>query len=227
MTIKLEAKKREITGKKVYSLRQANKIPAVLYGHGTINQNLELDYIAFEKVYQEAGENTIIDLILDGAVPLKVLIAEVQSDPIKGRFFHIDLQQIRMDEKITTAVELKFVGESKSVKEDGGVLIHNLSEIEIRCLPSDLIHEIEVDISSLEKFNDVIIIKDLKLPKNIEIIGHEAEDVVAMVAAPKVEVEEEKPVEPVVEGEGESQPAEAEKPVQDGQLAKKDKLQQK
>ncbi|MFA4871613.1 MAG: 50S ribosomal protein L25 [Patescibacteria group bacterium] len=221
MTIKLEAKKREITGKKVYSLRQANKIPAVLYGHGTANQNLELDYIAFEKVYREAGENTIVDLILDGAVPLKVLIAEVQSDPIKGRLFHIDLQQIRMDEKITTAVELKFIGESKSAKEDGGVLIHNLSELEIRCLPADLIHEIEVDISSLEKFNDVIIIKDLKLPKNIEIIGHEAEDVVAMVAAPKVEVAEEKPVEPVVAVEGESQPAEAEKPTPDGQSAKK------
>ena len=72
MTIKLEAKLREITGKKLFTLRQAGKVPAILYGHGIKNINLELDYNNFEKVLKEAGESTLIDLSIDGKEIVKV-----------------------------------------------------------------------------------------------------------------------------------------------------------
>ncbi|MEK7653388.1 MAG: 50S ribosomal protein L25 [Patescibacteria group bacterium] len=198
MTINLAAKTRTLLGKKVDQLREAGKIPAVLYGHGVKNLNLELGYNEFEKIFKEAGESTIIDLSIDGGAPTKVLISDIQYEPVKNRISHVDFHQIRMDEKINAKVALNFIGESKAVKEDGGVMLHIISELEIRCLPKDLIHEIEVDISPLVDFNAVISVKDLNLPANLEVIGHELEEVVAKVAKPKAE---EEPVAAPAEGE--------------------------
>ena len=200
MAITLIAKKRELTGKKLASLREGNKIPGVLYGHGIENQNLEFDYNTFEKVYQEAGENTLIDLSIDDAKPIKVLIADFQHDSVSDRFIHIDLQQVRMDEKITANVTLNFIGESRLTKEEEGTVIHNFTELEIKCLPGDLLHEIEVDISKLETFDDIITIKDLNVPENVEIL-HDEEEVVATIAPPKVEEEPIPVVEETTEGE--------------------------
>ncbi len=191
MTLKLDAKKRELTGKKATLLRQNNKIPAVLYGHGIKNENLELDYITFEKVYNEAGESTIIDLAIDNQQPLKTLISDLQHDPIKNRISHVDFLQIKMDEKIHAHIQIKFVGESKIVKEDGGLLVHNITEVEVKCFPGDLIHEIDVDVSQLQNFDDAITIKDLPIPKTIEILHHEPADVVVLATKPKEEKIEE------------------------------------
>ena len=210
MTLKLDSKVRTIVGKKVSQLRKSAKIPAVLYGHGTANQNLELAYNDFEKIYKEAGESTIIDLAIDGGETVKAIISDLQHDPVKHVISHVDLRQVRMDEEIEAAVALKFIGEPKIIKEDGGSLVHNLTEVEIRCLPGDLIHEIEIDVSALASYDDVITIKDLPLPANVEIVGHEPEDVVAMVAKQREE-KEEVVVAPVVEGAApEGQPASGE-----------------
>src|SRR3989338_10117933 len=190
MTLKLSAQIRNLLCKKVGAVRQGGKIPAVVYGHGLANKNLELDYNAFDKVFKEGGESTIIDLDIDGEL-LKVLISDVQYDPVKDLYNHVDFHQIKMDEKINANVELKFIGESKAVKELDGVLVHNISELEIKCLPGDLVGEIEVDISKLNTFDDVVTIGDLNVSKNIEIIGHELTDVVAIVSRPREEEKEE------------------------------------
>ncbi len=209
MTLKLEAKTRKDLGKKAELLRQSGKIPAVIYGHGKENQNLEVDYIKFEKVLNEAGESTLVDVSIDGDASVKAIIADVQREPVKGRIIHADLHQVNMKEKINANVQVEFTGESKAVKEDGAILIHNISEVEIHCLPGDLMSEIIVDISSLKEVGDVITIKDLKIPASVEILHHEPEDVVALVAAPKEEKEEAPVVTPT---EGEAVPAaEAEK----------------
>ncbi len=200
MTLKLSANLRENLGKKAAYVRQGGKIPAVIYGHKTANQNLELNYVEFEKVLAAAGESTILDIIVDDKAPLKALISEVQHEPVSGRIRHVDLHQINMNEKINANVEIKFIGEARIVKEDGGIVMHNINEIEIRCMPADLIHEITVDVSILKDFDDVITIADLQLPSNIEIIDHEPADVVAIAAKPKVEAVE-VPVAVAVEGE--------------------------
>lgn len=207
MTLQLKAEKRTVLGKKNFALRKQGGIPAVLYGHGSENQNLSLDGAVFEKAFKEAGENTIIDLIIAGQAPVKVLIADVARQALKNSIEHVDLKQIRMDEKITAQVDLKFTGEAKPVKEDGAIFVHNISEVEILCLPGDLIHEIEVDITKLEKIHDAILIKDLPVPASVEITGHEPDDVVATLVPPKAEKKEE----PAVPAEGEA-PAEGAKP---------------
>jgi large subunit ribosomal protein L25 len=201
MTIKLAAQERTTLGKKLFRLRAERKIPAVVYGHGSENKNLELDYNTFEKAYNEAGESTLIDLAIGDQEALKVLIADVQLDPVRHRFTHIDFQQVKMDEKITATVELKFIGESKAVKEDAGVMVHSISEVEIECLPGDLIHEIKVDVSALATFDDLITIKDLNIPEKVKIIGHESDEVVATVNPPREEKEEAPQPVAAIEGE--------------------------
>jgi len=202
MTLKLSANLRENTGKKAAYVREAGKIPAVIYGHKTENQNLELNYVEFEKVLEKAGESTILDVVVGDKEPLKALISDVQYAPVSGRINHVDLHQINMKEKLNANIELKFVGESRIVKEDGGIVMHNIHEIEVRCLPTDLVHEIIVDVSSLDNFDDVITIADLKIPATLEVIDHEPEDVVAIAAKPKVEVEELVVVAPAEGAEG-------------------------
>ncbi len=186
MTLKLKADLRTKLGKKSRITRSEGKIPAVVYGHGLENKNLELDYTSFDKVFKAGGESTIIDLNINDEL-LKVVVADVQYDPVKSNYSHVDFHNVKMDEEITASVELNFIGEARMVKESGGVLVHNISEIEIKCLPGDLVGEIDVDISKLDTFEDVITIADLVISSKIEIIGHEPTDVVAMVSRPRAE----------------------------------------
>lgn len=201
MTLKLSANLRQDLGKKSTHVREAGKIPAVVYGHKINNLNLELNYVEFEKVLSAAGESTIIDVAVGNQEPLKAIISEVQYEPAKGRILHVDLHQINMKEKINANVPIKFVGESRAVKEEDGVLVHNISEVEIRCLPADLLHEIIVDVSKLNSFDDTIEIKDLNIPASVEILHHQPEDVVALAAKHREEKIEEPVVVAPVEGE--------------------------
>lgn len=196
MTLKLKAKLREKLGKKSAQVRAEGNVPAVLYGHKIDNVNLEINYIDFEKALKEAGESTLIDLSIDGKEPVKTIISEVQVQPGKGRYIHADFHQINMKEKIHATIQLKFIGESRAVKEDGGVVVHNISELEVKCLPSDLVHEIIVDISNLNDFDDTISVQDLPLPKGLEVLHHEPGNIVVTIARPKAEVVEE-PIAPV------------------------------
>jgi len=190
MTLQLNAKIREFLGKKVVQVRQAGKVPAVVYGHNQKNLNLEVDYVEFEKILQKAGESTLLNITVEGQEPIKAIIADVQYETIKNRISHVDFHQVNMKEKIHANVTLDFVGESKLVKEDGAMIIHNISEVEVKCLPGDLIHEIKVDISGLNTFDNVIAVKNLIIPKGIEIVHHDPEDIVVSVAEPREEKEE-------------------------------------
>ena len=202
--ISLQANLREEKGKQVNKLRRANKLPAILYGHDIKNVELCLDYRDFEKVYKKAGGSSLVDLQVDKQKPVKVVIQDVQKDPVSDKYIHIDLRQVKMTEKISAEVVLKFVGESKAVKEAGGILIKNLDAIKIESLPQDLVAEIEIDISSLDTFDDIIRIKDLKLPTGI-VVKEKSDEVVANVQPPRTEEElkslEEAPEEKVEEVE--------------------------
>ncbi len=199
-TITLNATTRTIKGKQVKQLREEKKLPAVVYGKHEKNHDVTLDAGEFEKAFRKAGESTLVDLVVDGAAPLKVLIQDIQRDPILDRPVHADLRRVNMKEKLTLKVHLKFVGEAPAVKEQGAILVKNLAEVEIRCLPTDLVHEILVDLQTLKNFNDAIRVKDLPVNKGIEIMRR-AEDIIVIANEPISEEElkamEEKPVEDV------------------------------
>ncbi len=189
MEFKLKAEKREKNEK-----LSADFIPAVLYGNGIESQSLKVKKVDFEKAFSLAGESNLIDLDFgNGAV--KVLVKDLQRDVLKYTFSHIDFYQVNMKEKINTEIPLHFVGEAKAIKELGGMLMKEINELEIECLPNELVDHIDVNISVLNTFDDVIKVSDLSLPVGLKLMHHHNDDVVAMVVEPKSHEEEVKPAE--------------------------------
>lgn len=180
----LSAASRQQTGKQVKTLREQGNIPAVLYGHNIEPKNITLKYTDFEKVYKQAGESTLVDLKVDEAAPVKVLIQDYQLDPRINQFLHVDFHQVNMKEKIHTDIPIEFIGEAPAVKNLGAVLIKNMDSFEVECLPQDLVHEIKVDLASLKEFDDSIHVSDIKAPEGIT-IKNVADDVIALVQAPR------------------------------------------
>jgi large subunit ribosomal protein L25 len=184
----LKATVRKELGKKVNVGRKSGMIPAVLYGKGVGNDNLWIKALDLKRLLNKSGESVIINLEVEGGKKYSVLINEMQKNPVSEDYIHVDFYRVKMDEAIETEIELIFVGESKAVKEAGGVLVKSLDKLKIKCLPKDLPSHIDVDISSLDTFDDHIAIKDLKINPAIE-IKIDLETVVASVAPPRSEEE--------------------------------------
>jgi len=215
--VKLTATKRDVFGRKTNKGRKEGLIPAVVYGRGIKSESLWVNKLDFERLITKSGESTMIELEIDGKNdPLRrssseasrnVIIYETQEDPVRGNYTHIDFFQVRMDEEIETEVELVFIGEENApaVKELGGVLVKNMDSVTVKCLPAYLPSEIEVDVTSLNTFEDRITISDLKISDKVE-IDLEPETVIALVSPPRSEEEltqlEEKVVEDVTKVEG-------------------------
>jgi len=200
----LSVKIRKDLGKKVKTLRKRGIIPGVLYGPKIkTTQPLELDEKEFEKTYQEAGESSLISLEVVGQVGKKekylVLIHEVAKDSLTEKPIHVDFYQPKLEEEVKVTIPIIFEGESPAVKDLGGTLVKNISELEVKALPQKLPHEIKVNISQLKSFEDNILIKDLRLPEGVK-LSRAPEEILAFVARPKrIEEELEKPIEEKVE----------------------------
>jgi len=188
MDLKLSAQIREKNEK-----LSIDFIPAVLYGKGVETVSLKIKRVDFDRVFTAAGESNLISLDFGSGV-VKVLVKDLQRDVIKHTFTHIDFYQVNMKEKIKTEIPLHFIGESKAVKELGGMLMKEMDAIAVECLPTDLVDHIDVDISSLNTFEDSIRVSNLNIPQGLEVAYHNAEDMVAVVVKPKAVVEEQ-PVE--------------------------------
>ena len=189
-------------------LRKQGVLPMVLYGDKIKNLSLQADRKEFEKIYKQAGESSLISLEIEGqasgepAEPkdkFLALIHDIQKDPITGDFIHIDFYQPSLTEETEAKIPLVFIGSALAEKELGGTLVKNITEIEVKALPKNLPHQIEVDIEPLKTFDDNILIKDLKVPEGVKILK-EPDEIVTSVSEPeKVEEELEKPVEEKVE----------------------------
>lgn len=174
---------------KVKDLRKSNIIPAEFYGKGVENKSLQVDYQTFRRLFRQAGGNTVLQLDVDGGKEkLSALIHAVDYHPVTDDIIHIEFINVRMDQEIHANVPLTFVGQAPAVKEAGGVLIHNLDQIEVKCLPKDMVHDIEVNIEPLVDFTVSIHVSDLKVPAGITVMNA-PEEVVVSVVAPRIEVE--------------------------------------
>ena len=179
----------------VQDKKQVNSyIPAVIYGRNIKNQNLLINENDFNHIYSIAGESNLINLEINNKPPVKVLVKDVQKNPIKDNFIHIDFYKVDMNKKITAEIPLNFIGESKAVKELGGMLVRNMDVIEIECMPNDLVNNINVDLSTLNLLNDVIYISDLKLSDGLKMISEINKVIISVVEPIKEEeaAEEEK-----------------------------------
>ena len=195
----LSAKIRKDLGKKTETLRERGVLPAILYGPEIKSAlPLELDYKDFESVYSAAGESSLVSLKVDGKEFL-VLIHDLKRDPLEEKLIHVDFYQPKAGEEVEVTVPIVFEGEPLAVKELGGTLVKNISELEVKALPQKLPHEIKADIGNLKTFEDHVLVKDLKLPEGVKTLK-DPEEIVAFVS-PLEKIEEElvKPIEEKVE----------------------------
>jgi len=200
----LKAKIRKDMGKKTKTLRKGGVLPAIFYGPkmtvglGKKALPLEISLKEFEKIYQQAGESTLISLEVEEQKTL-VLIHEVQRDPVTSKPIHVDFYQPILEKEITAKVPLVFEGLSPAVKDLGGTLVKDISEVEVRALPQNLPKEIKVIVESLKTFEDNIKISDLKTPEGVKILKKPEEIVASVSPLEKVEEELVKPIEEKVE----------------------------
>lgn len=205
--IELKAQSRTVTGKKVKRLREQHWIPAVVYGPDTPSKGIQIEERTLSTALQQAGSTTLIDLEIDDTgEPNVVLARDIQRDILTSHFLHVDFYQVRLTEKVRTSPPLEIVGESPLVKAGAAVLVQILNQVEVECLPSDLINSIPVDISVLEHLDDSISIRDLSVPPGITIMA-DPDDTVASVVPPRAALVEEVVEMELEEGEVEGEVA--------------------
>lgn len=180
--IRLNAEKRTTTGKgEARKTRVDGLLPGVLYGPETDSLAITLKTRELEALLRKHGNtNMLIDLDLqdDSEKERKVLIREIQRDPIRGTLKHIDLYQVSMTKKITMSIGLNLVGTPEGAVL-GGIVQHILRELDVSCLPGDIPPTVEVDISAMN-VGDSIHVSDLELDK-VEILTNPARTIVTVV----------------------------------------------
>lgn len=172
-------------------LRNAGKVPGIVYGGEGEPQLIELDHNAlWQALKKEAFHSSVLDMDVGGKAS-KVLLRDVQVHPFKQQVLHVDFQRVSAKQKIHVKIPLHYSGEEESnaVKFGKSLVNHILNELEVSCLPADLPEAINVDLSKLEK-GTTLTLKDIALPKGVEAVlhGHTAEDTVLVsVVAPAAE----------------------------------------
>lgn len=187
-SLSLKLKERKQLGKAVKRLRKEGLIPAIVYGHGVTARSVSVEYNPFIKVYRQAGESSLVDLVIEGKESVKALIADTAIDPMTDRLIHVDFRQVLMTEKLKAKIPVVLSGESRAVKELGGILVKSLLEIEVECLPQFLVHEITVDLSSIKEFGETIRVEAITPPEGMVFLANPRE-VIATVTPPRSEEE--------------------------------------
>ncbi len=200
----VKAEKREERGKNdSRRLRQAGKVPVVVYGGGgeAVAAAVELKDLA-AILRSDTGQNTIFSLDMTGEGTGDVIFHDRQIDPLRGRLVHADLRRLAKGEKIEVTVPIHIIGEAAGLVEEGAVLNQQTREIKVLCEPSKIPEFIEADVTSLQ-VGESIHISDLEFGEGIEV--HELpETVVASVVVVKEEELEpqlEEGTEPEIVGE--------------------------
>jgi large subunit ribosomal protein L25 len=180
---------REGTGRSASRrLRKAEKIPAILYGKHTKPETLAVNAPEFTKLLKEiAGRAALVELKRDTGASALSFLQEIQRDPITDRYLHVDLQEVKENEKMVISVSVRVTGEAYGVKTEGGVLDTATKRLRIRTLPKDLPEFIEVDVTAL-KMGEAIHVSDLKKIAGVEFLDDPQQAVVLCVAPPEEEV---------------------------------------
>ena len=198
--VELVAEQRTLFGSHVRRLRREGWVPGVMYGRDFAAVSLQLRERELTHSLQEIGGSQIVRLAIKGLdEPEMVLLRDVQRDSIRGSLLHVDFYRVVMTERIRTEVPLVLVGVSPAVEQNLGLLLQGISEIEVECLPGDLVEAIEVDLSDLLDVGQALHAGDLAVPAGIDLLSDINEVVVQVVAMAEEEEElEEELLEPEV-----------------------------
>jgi len=212
----LNFEKRDSSEKNII-LRQAEWLPAVLYGFQISSQSIKVNQKDFNRMYREVGENTLVSLVTQENEKEKsypCLIHEIQKHPVGGQIIHVDFYHPSAEKKIITTIPISLEGEAPAVRDFGGTVLRDIKEVEVKGLAIHLPHEIKISLDILKNIHDRILIKDLVIDQNLELLS-DPEGIVA-IAMPAENIEEElsksidESTEPIVEEEPEETKEDAE-----------------
>jgi len=199
--INLKAKIREELGKEaVKKLRGQGLVPAVVYkGKKSLSIKVQAREL-FEVIHTKAGENVLVNLQVESKKSTQsAIIKEIQYHPVRGDVLHVDFNEISLTEALVVKVPIAVKGEAEGIKE-GGVVEHVLWEIEVECLPTEIPENIPVDVTPL-KIGDSILVKELKVPKNVKILTDLSATVISLKVPHVEEAEVAAPEEAMAEPE--------------------------
>lgn len=187
--IKLAARLREEKGAgAVNRLRKEGWVPGVVYGAGE-PRNVTFNAATFATMQRHhSSENVMVSLDIEGDQTRKVLIREVQHHPLTGAVIHVDFYELSMTKRVSVNIPVELTGTPVGVTRDGGVLEHLLREIEVDCLPDDIVELFELDVSALE-IGGRMTVADIPLDQTRYEVLTAPSVAVAAVAAPRVEEE--------------------------------------
>ena len=174
--------------------REDSMVPAIIYGNQEESKNIKLKLNELTKASEnELFYTQVLKILLEGNEE-KVVLKELQREPVKGKFLHADFQRVSRKTKLKVIVPFRFNGEEEceGVKTDGGVLAKAISEIEIACLAGNIPEAIEIDITNL-MLNEAIRLSDINLPEGAEIPGFDEENDQMIVSVNPPRAEEEEP----------------------------------
>jgi len=185
----LEVQKR---GKEKMNAKDALKegrILGIVYGRG-IKENIPVVFSkrTFLKLLEKTGEGTLVKLKIGGEKERDVIIQEIQYHTYTGSIIHVDFMAVSLEEEVEVEVPVEIVGVSEAVKEQGGVLVQNVESVEVRCKAKDIPKAINVDVGKLVSLGDMIYLKDVSVPANVEVLDN-PDLVLVMVEEPRTEKE--------------------------------------
>jgi len=186
--IVLDANKRDVLGKKVKHLRIEGKVPAVVYGREIEPLAIVLDQKTTTKTLASTSGSTLVTLNVEGN-EIAVLVREKQFGIIDRKLMHVDFQAVILGEMIKARARVVLQGDAPAVSELMAMLISGAETVEIECLPKDLLDEVLVDVSGLDRFGAGIYVRDLEFPEGVTPLDS-PDTMLALTVAPAVEEEE-------------------------------------
>jgi large subunit ribosomal protein L25 len=192
----LTVEPRTLVGHRVNQLRHQGKIPANIYGNKIKSVSVQIEWATFAKLYSQIGETTLLELSVSGEPKSRhALISQLQRHPVTGKVLHIDFHQVALTEKVTATIPLEYLGEAPAVKEQGGILVHVISDLKVEALPTELPDKFTVDLSKLKAIGDSLTLKDLGIDRAKFNMSLDDDSTIVTIQAPKEEEVEVAPIE--------------------------------
>jgi large subunit ribosomal protein L25 len=197
--ISLSAEPRNVS-LKPGALRRTKMVPGVVYGRGIAAKSVQFESAALTRTIRQAGTSHLVALSIAGSdTAQRVLVREVQRDPVNGRILHVDLYAIVAGQRIHNMVPLVHRGEASALKL-GGIVAQTLDTVEVECTPEDMPEFIELDLSLLVDMHSRIKAGDLVIPAGVTLVTP-ADMEVVRITIQRMKAEVEEPAAAAAEGE--------------------------
>ncbi len=185
----LSLSRRQIIGKKVKTLRRKGIVPVHMYGSGTEALSLQTEALVLQQLLPRVGTNVPLSVsVEDDSGENICFVREVQRHPVTEEILHVDFLRVDVSQTIQAEVPVNVIGESPAVRDLNGTLLLQLQSILVEALPMNVPASLDVDISGLDNFEKAVYVSDVAVGARVTFITG-ADEMIARVSAPRIEVE--------------------------------------